>query len=201
MKSYSILNILFLLLSCNEQQMRSQPTETITINGCEKLELIADSYNPYERKSWLPYSSNAKSAYPLDDSLNQICKNLNPNLVQLDSSCRKVFIYLCEKFYLSVYSDAKKNREDFSVYNAHVWNTDLFWLNYALNIITNKKMADGSSIDEYAKITSDWIFVEYIIAEAEKSKNAFSNKSFLKVHDSCIAIYPKVRDSLQLYKK
>jgi len=198
MKNYLILNVLLFGLGCN------QSTTKTTISAkeesyCNRIVEIADAYNPYERKLWLPYNKETNRTYPLDDSLNIICKKLNPDSLQKDIHCRNAFVFLCEKYYLSVYRASNGKRNDFSVYNAHIWNVDLYWLNYALNILTNTKLRTNQSIASYGETTSDWVFVEYIIAEGERNKDRISNDNFLKVHDSCIAIYPKVRDSLMLY--
>lgn len=198
MKSYLIISVLFFLLGC--KQPASKTDEPIKIeDDYNRIIEIANAYNPYERKGWLPYNSSASVIYPLDDSLNNICKNLNPDSLLKDSNYRNAFIFLCEKFYLSEYRASKRDKNDFTVYNAAVWDTDLFWLKYCLNVLTNKKKGADKTIEDYAQMTSDWVFVEYIIAEGERNKDKISDSNFLKIHDSCIAIYPKVRDSLQLY--
>jgi hypothetical protein len=163
MKGLCISYMLLLGLGCN------QPTNNALIpakeeDECERIIEIAEAYNSYQRKNWLPYNKEASSIYPLDDSLSNICKNLNPDSLQKNRLCRNAFVFLCEKYYLSVYKSSDGNRNDFTVYNAAVWNVDLFWLKYALNILTNTKIKPGQSIESYGERSSDWVFLEYIIA-------------------------------------
>lgn len=169
-----ILSFVF-LFSCNSKIEKEK--------GLSELYGLIEKYDP--AKEYECYK--LKKAYSIGDSINNFFEVLNPDEIMNDTNYRKSVLFILEKKFLHIVTNADK-KDAFYVYNASAWWGEHSYIQFALNIFSKISLEKKYEYKTYINRVSDVVCIDLIINEA--SKYNLINEEHKKIHNACIQYMP-----------
>lgn len=173
---FHCLALLFVFLfSCNHKAEKR-------MNVSDLYRLI-EKYDPAKEYEYY----NLKQAYPIGDSLNNFFKALKPDELMNDTNFRKPILFLLEKKYLYIVTNATK-KDIFYVTNATNWWSERTYNQFALNVFSKIKLEKKYDYTTYINRINDVVCIDLIVNEAAKYN--LITEEHKKIHNACIQYMP-----------
>jgi|688.fasta_scaffold03043_2 hypothetical protein len=167
--------ILSFIFSCNSK-IESK-------NDISKLYSLIEKYDPAKEYEYY----KLEQSYLIGDSINNFFSGLNPNEIMADTNFRKGILFILEKKFLYIVTNANK-KDAFYVYNASAWWGEHSYIQYALNIFSKISLVEKYQYKMYINKISDVVCIDLIVNET--SKYNLVNEEHRKIHNSCIQYVP-----------